>query len=80
MVTAFPLQKGYTNLTSGTYQSVFLVHAVEDSTITVSWDANTNENISDTIEMTAGSDFMIDGSKHNTSITITSGKVHIAKT
>ena len=79
MVTAFPLQKGLTNLTSGSYTNILLIHAVEDATIDISWDANTDDNVTDTINIPAGSDFMIGASKENTIITISSGTVHLAR-
>jgi hypothetical protein len=77
MVTAFGLQKGKTNLTSGSYSEVFLVHAVEDSVISITWDPNQSDSSSDQIEMTAGTDFRIKPGVNGATVTIQSGKVHI---
>jgi hypothetical protein len=79
MVTAFPLQKGLTNITSGSYGNIQLIHAVEDSTIDITWDANTDDSATDTINMLAGSDFMVGASYDNTIITVSSGKVHLSR-
>jgi len=79
MVTAFQLQKNLTNLTGGTFRNILMVHANEDSSFDLTWDEGKPDELTDTINMVAGSDFMIGSGKEGASITITSGNVHLQR-
>jgi len=77
MINVFTLTRGLTNLTSGTHTGCNIIHCVEDATVEINWDGTT-----DSISMLAGEDFMVVPSYATggeTSITISSGKVHLTR-
>lgn len=68
---AFPLFPGYTNLTSGTYENVRLIHCVEDGEVSVTWADGTEEPA---LAMLTGDDFAFPS---GTSVTISTATCHI---